>query len=396
MKSPFKNKPIYQPQNPIATDMFIPNHSGIKNHTETVTAFDERYVNVTGDTMTGDLEINCSPSSTTPLTVYSQSVPNASFKIGRNSSEHFKLIFGDAAAEIQHFNDADENYSHKFRYAINTTSTASDKEHIFEIDDTDVFKIGTTSIDALSKKIINVSTPTASGDAATKGYVDSTVPALPTWNSVLTEGNTSSGVSPTLSTTDKLTIRDSAIYIHSPSDGNLDIVADSTITISGGKVNIPKSNNWKIGQMAGSQSSHTGNTTETALATITIPANTLGALGQIRIYWVGTATSNANNKTFRVRWGGMSGTIIYSTTVTTNTTVVDLRTIANRSATNSQIHHAGTSALGSGLATTPTTSSVDTTASADLVITGQLATSTDSINLEYYNMEYNKGNDEFE
>ena len=52
-----KVKTTYAPSTPIATDMHLPNHSGITGNQDATSKLDDRYVNVTGDTMTGDLEM---------------------------------------------------------------------------------------------------------------------------------------------------------------------------------------------------------------------------------------------------------------------------------------------------------------------------------------------------
>src|SRR5688500_6060251 len=63
--------------------------------------------------------------------------------------------------------------------------------------------------------------------------------------------------------------------------------------------------------------SHTGNTTETTLATVTVPANAIGANGRLRVTSLWSHTNSANSKTLRVRFGGAAGTIYTSLTVTT-------------------------------------------------------------------------------
>tara|TARA_R110002020_G_scaffold59092_4_gene161492 strand:+ start:4593 stop:7283 length:2691 start_codon:yes stop_codon:yes gene_type:complete len=55
---------------------------------------------------------------------------------------------------------------------------------------------------------------------------------------VLTAGNTSSGTNIELTTTDKVQFRDSAIYINSSADGQLDIVADTEVQIAATTVDI--------------------------------------------------------------------------------------------------------------------------------------------------------------
>lgn len=131
----------------------------------------------------------------------------------------------------------------------------------------------------------------------------------------------------------------------------------------------------------------TGTTSETILATINIPANALGSHGILAISDTWTHTNSANNKNLRARLGGISGTVVMNITNTTTLNYTDERRVQNRGATNSQTvstsnggvsggYGAGTAALA-----TPVT---DTTLAFDLVLTGQLANSGETITLERY------------
>jgi hypothetical protein len=132
--------------------------------------------------------------------------------------------------------------------------------------------------------------------------------------------------------------------------------------------------------------SHTGNTNETALATISIPGGAMGLNGGLLIYTTWTYTNSGNNKTLRVRFGGASGTQYLASTTTTTATLSDFRKIRNRNSASAQI---GNTAGGAGstfgtTASAVTTSSVDTTAAVDLVISAQLASAGETITLESY------------
>lgn len=132
--------------------------------------------------------------------------------------------------------------------------------------------------------------------------------------------------------------------------------------------------------------SHTGNTTETALATVTIPANAMGANGTLFVIQHWTYTSSANNKIYKLRFNGIGGTAFSD--ITRSTGITGERTpvfISNRGTTNSQV--GAQAAFGAGFGTntaTKVTSAVDTTAAVDLVFTGQLANSGETITLEGY------------
>lgn len=145
---------------------------------------------------------------------------------------------------------------------------------------------------------------------------------------------------------------------------------------------------YVLGKSAATGMSHTGNTNETTLATITIPANALGANGRIRVTTQWTYTNNANTKTLIVRLGGTSGTQYATVAVTTTAGVRMQQEIANRNATNSQIGFAANNSSGFGGTTAaPVTSAVDTTASVDLVIRCQLGNGADTITLDSYCVE---------
>lgn len=146
-----------------------------------------------------------------------------------------------------------------------------------------------------------------------------------------------------------------------------------------------------LGQ-SGAAVSHTGDTTETVLATIAVPANLLGKNGQIVVRVAfsrngsGTATS-----TQRVRFGasgaGVAGVSLSSGTLSTALlTGSGMVVIANTNATNSQV----TSLSSVNLYTPYTTSSaaatagIDTTAATEVAITGTLVNIADTITLVSY------------
>lgn len=141
---------------------------------------------------------------------------------------------------------------------------------------------------------------------------------------------------------------------------------------------------------SGTASSITGTGTETILATIAIPPNTIGANGQIRIrsYW--TTTNNADTKTLRIRLGttGITASQIMLSSITTFGSPMILTDLQNLNATNSQNDFSEGSRGTDGLVTTVlTTSAVDMTASQNIYITGQLGTTTDTITLTGYSIE---------
>jgi len=130
-------------------------------------------------------------------------------------------------------------------------------------------------------------------------------------------------------------------------------------------------------------------TNENTLATITVPANAMGANGQIHIRLRGTFTNNANVKTLRIRLGGIAGTILFTQTVTSSVcTQMDV-VIGNVNDAAVQVAwFVGTRGTGTaeGGAAAPTAGAVDTTAAQDLVITMQKATGTDTMTLTGYSV----------
>jgi hypothetical protein len=123
----------------------------------------------------------------------------------------------------------------------------------------------------------------------------------------------------------------------------------------------------------------TGTTNETTLATITIPAGALGANGQLILEALWTHTNSANSKTVRAKLGGST----LSTSVSTTSAAVVGRTrIANRNSASSQVAQAGFTDGTTG--TAPNTAAVDTSAETTLTITGQLASSGETLTLESY------------
>lgn len=141
---------------------------------------------------------------------------------------------------------------------------------------------------------------------------------------------------------------------------------------------------WHILGASAAQSAHTGNTSETVLATITVPANAMGANGVLRLEYSVSMTNNANNKTIRVRLGGVGGAAFKGLVRASTLADRQIVTIQNVNATGSQKSwNSGSESLGV-TAGAFTTGAIDTTASQTLVITGQLANSADSIAVESY------------
>ncbi len=146
---------------------------------------------------------------------------------------------------------------------------------------------------------------------------------------------------------------------------------------------------WRVLAASAAAVSHTGNTSETTLATITIPAGAMGPNGLVRVEATYSFTSNANNKTAIFRFGGTGGTQYLATIGTTQGHARFSRTISNRNSASSQVgashNNAGGWGVGGGGAVL--TSAINTSAAVDLLIRGQLANAADTITLESYAVE---------
>lgn len=139
----------------------------------------------------------------------------------------------------------------------------------------------------------------------------------------------------------------------------------------------------------GTAAALTGTTNETVLATITIPAGAIGANGHVEVTALFSCTNTANVKTARVRLGGIAGTILYAPAITSTAGIFFERHFYNRNSASSQIVSYGTASANSFTTSTTAfpTATVDTTAAVDLVLTGQLASGTDTMTLEAYSVE---------
>lgn len=130
---------------------------------------------------------------------------------------------------------------------------------------------------------------------------------------------------------------------------------------------------------------HTGDLLLTTLATIVVPANTLGANGRLRITVQWRFTGTAGTKTGSIAFGGTNFFQLAYTASALSGSVQ--REICNRNATNSQVSAALT-AQGPVTSTSDiVTAAIDTTSAQNILLTGQLANAGDSIAVESYLVE---------
>lgn len=134
----------------------------------------------------------------------------------------------------------------------------------------------------------------------------------------------------------------------------------------------------------------TGTTVQTVLATISIPANTLGINGALRITEIWSVTNNANTKALFNAIGGV-GTLPPNISLTTSGIYTIQYSVMNRGALNSQVFPKVTSSASGASyqasATTVGTSGIDFSAAQVLTMSAQLGVSTDAVTLEGYTIE---------
>lgn len=130
----------------------------------------------------------------------------------------------------------------------------------------------------------------------------------------------------------------------------------------------------------------TGTTTETVLSTFTFPSKLASPNMTIVASSLWSTTNNANNKTLRARLNGTSGTEFLSVAISTSTSFQTETMIRHRNSVASQIGMSAGTTTQYGLSgNAVVTSNIDmSSANRDIVLTGQLANSSDSIILRAY------------
>lgn len=141
---------------------------------------------------------------------------------------------------------------------------------------------------------------------------------------------------------------------------------------------------WKVVAASGSAQSVTGTVAKTTLATIAIPANSMAANGVLRVTAQWSFTSSANNKTTSIDFGGTNFQAWVNTTVASARTQVEIH---NRNATNSQVSTAANNSGFGSSTSTSLTGAIDTTAAQNVVLSGTLANTGETITLESYTVE---------
>ena len=147
-------------------------------------------------------------------------------------------------------------------------------------------------------------------------------------------------------------------------------------------------------QLAGGSAvalSHTGDTNETLLTSVTIPP--LGPNDQIAISALWQYPNSGNTKTLIVRFGtssGVTGTVLASHASTTSLAMRWLVEGGNRNARNSQIWGTGGANVGTSPAANVVTA-LDTSVPTFINFTAQLASGAETITLAQYRVEIVRG-----
>jgi hypothetical protein len=142
---------------------------------------------------------------------------------------------------------------------------------------------------------------------------------------------------------------------------------------------------WQKVAASAAALSHTGNTSETTLATVSIPAGMIGPNGFLKVTTLWTYTNSANNKTPRIKYGG---TTFKDPTLTTTSSWENITMIGNRNNAAVQVARGSTqNQVLIPLIASNTAGAVNSAAAQDVVLTAQLASAGETLTLEYYIIE---------
>lgn len=146
---------------------------------------------------------------------------------------------------------------------------------------------------------------------------------------------------------------------------------------------------WRVVGASAVAASHTGNTSETPLATVTLPGGAMGANGILRITCLWSMSATTNTKTLRVRFGGAGGSGIVSMGVgSSNASAWVHRVVQNRGAENSQVMPPTNLGTGYSVSSnTPGAMTRDTAVAQDIVFSGQLSNAGETVTLESWLVE---------
>lgn len=124
-------------------------------------------------------------------------------------------------------------------------------------------------------------------------------------------------------------------------------------------------------------------TTETTLATIVLPGNTMSKKGHLRIDLVMNCAGGSGNKTTRVKFGSST---VQSITSTTSLNQHSLVVIRNANSKAAQIVQGSATQGYNNSASSVQSLTADTALPVTILITGQKATGTDTLTLAAYSI----------
>lgn len=145
-------------------------------------------------------------------------------------------------------------------------------------------------------------------------------------------------------------------------------------------------NRMQVVAQSAAAATHTGNTNETTLATITLPP--MGVSDRVAVKASFGHTSSANNKTLRIKLGA---TTIFSTVQGANAATDILLEFGNRGSASSQWSSGFLVTAAGSAVLVVNTAAIDTSAGASLTITGQLALAGESVALEAHQVTVYRG-----
>ena len=164
-------------------------------------------------------------------------------------------------------------------------------------------------------------------------------------------------------------------------------VAPTVSSATIGRNTLANLGGWTVLAASAVAASVTGTTVETTLATISVPANSMGPNGIVRVTVQYSFSGAVGTKTERIKFGGTNYSgLAYTTAALSARTQAQL---ANRNATNSQVgnHPDQVNWTQINSAGGSTTSAVDTTSNQNILITMQLSSALDTATLEAYTVE---------
>jgi hypothetical protein len=142
---------------------------------------------------------------------------------------------------------------------------------------------------------------------------------------------------------------------------------------------------WRVLATSNGTSSVTGTTSQTTLATVTVPANAMGKNGLLRVTSLWKYTESANNKTCRVNICGANYFEVFGST-TILETIQSQVTVQNQNSAASQVGFEGAQTFAYSSNNYRTTTQ-DTTSSHNITFRGTLADTGETITLVSYLVE---------